>query len=162
SKDTERTCAVDIALRWDNGYDTVSRSFVNVIATPKGGTHVAGFEQGLLKALRDQVKVNARRLKAGNDKIEKDDVLEGLTSVVTVRLDEPQFEGQTKEVLGTSAVRAIVSAVVEREIKAILTSTKRGDKTQASALLEKVVNAAKARVAARLHKETVRRKNALE
>lgn len=145
SKDTERTCEVDVALRWDIGYDTVSRSFVNVVATPKGGTHVAGFEQGLLKALRDQVKVNARRLKAGNDKIEKDDVLEGLTSVVTVRLDEPQFEGQTKEVLGTAAVRSIVAGVVDRELKAVLTSTKRNDKAQASALLEKVVAAAKAR-----------------
>ncbi|NEE04249.1 DNA gyrase/topoisomerase IV subunit B [Phytoactinopolyspora halotolerans] len=162
SKDTERTCEVDVALRWDTGYDTVSRSFVNVIATPKGGTHVAGFEQGLLKVMRDQVKANARRLKAGNDKIEKDDVLEGLTSVVTVRLDEPQFEGQTKEVLGTSAVRSIVAGVVEREMKAFLTSTKRNEKSQASAVLEKVVSAAKARVAARLHKETVRRKNALE
>ena len=162
SKDTERTCAVDIALRWDNGYDTISRSFVNVVATPKGGTHVTGFEQGLLKAMRDQVKANARRLKAGNDKIEKDDVLEGLTSVVTVRLDEPQFEGQTKEVLGTSAVRAIVSGVTERALTEILSSTKRADKAQATAVLEKVVAAAKARVAARLHKETVRRKNALE
>ncbi|NDL56323.1 DNA gyrase subunit B [Phytoactinopolyspora sp. XMNu-373] len=162
SKDTERTCEVDIALRWDSGYDTISRSFVNVIATPKGGTHVTGFEQGLIKAMRDQVKANSRRLKAGNDKIEKDDVLEGLTSVVTVRLDEPQFEGQTKEVLGTSAVRGIVAAVVEREIKAVLTSTKRADKAQATAVLEKVVSAAKARVAARQHKEAVRRKNALE
>jgi DNA gyrase subunit B len=162
SKDTERTCEVDIALRWDTGYDTISRSFVNVIATPKGGTHTTGFEQGLIKAMRDQVKANARRLKAGNDKIEKDDVLEGLTSVVTVRLDEPQFEGQTKEVLGTSAVRGIVAGVVEREIKAVLTSTKRADKAQATAVLEKVVSAAKARVAARQHKEAVRRKNALE
>jgi DNA gyrase subunit B len=162
SKDTERLCEVDVALRWDAGYDTVARSFVNVVATPKGGTHVAGFEQGLVKILRDQVKANSRRLKAGNDKIEKDDVLEGLTSVVTVRLEEPQFEGQTKEVLGTAAVRAIVSGVVERELKAFLTSSKRGDKTQAAAVLDKVVAAAKARVAARLHKETVRRKNALE
>ncbi|MGH8828221.1 MAG: DNA gyrase/topoisomerase IV subunit B [Jiangellaceae bacterium] len=162
SKDTERTCFVDVALRWDAGYDTISRSFVNVVATPKGGTHVSGFDQGLLKVLRDQVKVNARRLKAGNDKIEKDDVLEGLTSVVTVRLEEPQFEGQTKEVLGTAAVRSIVSGVVERELKALLTSTKRDLKAQAIALLDKVVSAAKARVAARLHKETVRRKTALE
>ncbi len=162
SKDTERTCAVDIALRWDSGYDTASRSFVNVVATPKGGTHVAGFEHGLLKTMRDQVKANARRLKASNDKIEKDDVLEGLTSVVTVRLEEPQFDGQTKEVLGTAAVRGIVAGVVERELKRVLTSTKRADKAQATTLLEKVVAAAKARVAARLHKETVRRKNALE
>jgi DNA gyrase subunit B len=158
----ERTCEVDVALRWGAGYDTELRSFVNVIATPKGGTHVAGFEQGLLKCLRDQVRINARRLKAGDDKIEKDDVLEGLTALVTVRLAEPQFEGQTKEVLGTSAVRGIVARVVERRLTAALTSTKRADKAQAAAVLEKVVAAAKARVAARLHKETARRKNALE
>jgi DNA gyrase subunit B len=158
----ERRCEVDIALRWGVGYDTEVRSFVNVIATPKGGTHVAGFEQSLLKTLRDQVRVNARRLKAGDDRIEKDDVLEGLTAVVTVRLAEPQFEGQTKEVLGTNAVRGIVARVVERELTSRLTSSKRTERAQAAAVLEKVVAAAKARVAARLHKETVRRKNALE
>jgi DNA gyrase subunit B len=158
----ERQCEVDVAVRWGAGYDTELRSFVNVIATPKGGTHVAGFEQGLLKSLRDQVRANSRRLKAGDDKIEKDDVLEGLTALVTVRLAEPQFEGQTKEVLGTSAVRGIVARVVERRLTATLTSSKRADKTQAAAVLEKVVAAAKARVAARLHKETARRKNALE
>ena len=158
----ERNCEVDVALRWGVGYDTELRSFVNVISTPKGGTHVAGFEQGLLKCVRDQVRTNARRLKAGDDKIEKDDVFEGLTAVVSVRLAEPQFEGQTKEVLGTSAVRGIVARVVERRLTAFLTSNKRADKTQATAVLEKVVAAAKARVAARLHKETVRRKNALE
>jgi DNA gyrase subunit B len=158
----ERRCEVDIALRWGVGYDTEVRSFVNVIATPKGGTHVAGFEQSLLKTLRDQVRVNARRLKAGDDRIEKDDVLEGLTAVVTVRLAEPQFEGQTKEVLGTNAVRGIVARVVERELTSRLTSSKRAERAQAAAVLEKVVAAAKARVAARLHKETVRRKNALE
>ncbi|MGH8774206.1 MAG: DNA gyrase/topoisomerase IV subunit B [Jiangellaceae bacterium] len=162
SQTVERTCEVDVAVRWGVGYETEMRSFVNVIATPKGGTHLAGFEQGLLKALRDQIRANARRLKAGDDKIEKDDVLEGLTAVVTARLAEPQFEGQTKEVLGTSAVRGIVARVVERQLTARLTGTRRGDKAQAAAVLEKVVAAAKARVAARLHKETVRRKNALE
>ncbi|HEY9378174.1 MAG TPA: DNA topoisomerase IV subunit B [Jiangellaceae bacterium] len=158
----ERQCEVDVALRWGTGYDTEVRSFVNVIETPKGGTHLSGFEQGLLKSVRDLVRANARRLKAGDDKIEKDDVLEGLTAVVTVRLAEPQFEGQTKEVLGTSAVRGIVARVVERRLTACLSSTKRADKAQASAVLEKIVAAAKARVAARLHKEAVRRKNALE
>ncbi|HEU4489550.1 MAG TPA: DNA topoisomerase IV subunit B [Jiangellales bacterium] len=162
SREVERECEVDVALRWGIGYETEVRSFVNVIATPKGGTHLVGFEQGLLKLLRDQVRVNARRLKAGDDKIEKDDVLEGLTAVVTVRLAEPQFEGQTKEVLGTSAVRSIVAGVVEGELRRRLTSSRRDDKAQASAVLDKVVAAAKARVAARLHKETARRKNALE
>jgi len=158
----ERTCEVDVALRWGIGYDTALRTFVNIIATPKGGTHQAGFEAALLKTLRKQVEANARRLKAGSDKVEKDDVLAGLTAVLTVRLAEPQFEGQTKEVLGTPAVRQIVARVVEKELTAKLTSTARHDKQQAGQLLEKVVAEMKSRISARVHKETQRRKNALE
>jgi len=158
----ERRCEVDIALRWGTGYDTKVVSFVNIINTHKGGTHMAGFEQSLLKVFRRQLEVNARRLKVGSDKVDKDDVLAGLTAVVTVRLAEPQFEGQTKEVLGTSAVRAIVAKVMEKELTARLTSTRRGDKAQAAQLLEKVVAEMKSRISARQHKETQRRKNALE
>ncbi len=162
TREVERECEVDVAVRWGTGYDTTMRSFVNIIATPKGGTHVAGFEQAVMKVFRKQLEVNSRKLKVGNDKVDKDDITAGLTAVVTVRLAEPQFEGQTKEVLGTSAVRAIVSRVVEQGITERLTSTHRGDKAQASLLLEKVVAEMKSRISARLHKETQRRKNALE
>ncbi len=158
----ERVCHVDIALRWGTGYETTMRSYVNIIATPKGGTHQAGFEQGLMKVLRAQVDQNARRLKVGNDKLEKDDILAGLTAVLTVRLPEPQFEGQTKEILGTPAVRAIVASVVTKELTARFTSTKRDDKSQSALVLDKVVAEMKARISARTHKETQRRKNALE
>lgn len=158
----ERECQVDVAVRWGTGYETVTRSFVNIIATPKGGTHQAGFEQALMKVLRTQVEQNARRLKVGNDKLEKDDILAGLTAVLTVRLPEPQFEGQTKEVLGTPAVRQIVTNVVSRELTARFTSPKRDDKAQTALLLDKVVSEMKARISARTHKETQRRKNALE
>ncbi|MFD5214931.1 type IIA DNA topoisomerase subunit B [Microbacterium sp. NPDC058345] len=160
--EVERECTVDIALRWGTGYDTTTRSFVNIIATPKGGTHQQGFEQELLKTLRSQVEQNARRLKVGGDKLEKDDVLAGLTAVLNVTVPEPQFEGQTKEVLGTPAVRAIVAKVVRQELAQRFTSTRRDDKNQASMLLDKVVSEMKARVSARAHKETQRRKNALE
>jgi DNA gyrase subunit B len=162
--EVERECVVDIALRWGTGYDTELRSFVNIIATPKGGTHVTGFEQAITKTFRQVVADNARRLKfnAKDDKIEKDDALEGMTAVVTVRLAEPQFEGQTKEVLGTNAVRGIVARVVERELTARLTSSQRTEKAQAALVLEKVVGAMRTRVTARQHKETQRRKNALE
>ena len=160
--EVERVCAVDIALRWGTGYDTSTRSFVNIIATPKGGTHQQGFEQELLKVLRAQVEQNARRLKAGSDKLEKDDVLAGLTAVLTVNVPEPQFEGQTKEVLGTPAVRTIVAQVVRKALGERFASTKRDDKNQASMLLDKIVAEMKARVSARAHKETQRRKNALE
>lgn len=160
--EVERECEVDIALRWGIGYETSLRTFVNIIATPKGGTHQTGFEQGLLKTFRKHLADNARKFKVGNDKIEKDDVLAGLTAVLTVRLAEPQFEGQTKEILGTPAVRQIVSKVVARELAAKLKSTARADKTQATQLSEKVVAEMKSRVSARVHKETQRRKNALE
>ena len=162
STEVERECGVDVAVRWGTGYDTTVRSFVNIIATPKGGTHLTGFEQAMLKVVRKQLEVNARRLKVGGDKVEKDDVLAGMTAVVTVRLAEPQFEGQTKEVLGTPAVRAIVSRVVERELTALLTSRKREDKAAASLVLEKIVAEMKSRISARQHKETQRKKNALE
>ena len=112
--------------------------------------------------LRAQVEQNARRLKVGNDKLEKDDVLAGLTAVLTVNVPEPQFEGQTKEILGTPAVRQIVANVVSRELAARFASTKRDDKAQTSLLLDKVVSEMKARISARTHKETQRRKNALE
>jgi len=157
-----RECSVDLAMRWGIGYDTEFRSFVNIISTPKGGTHQAGFEAGLLKFLRQAVEANARRLKVGNDKLDKEDVLAGMTAVLTVRLPEPQFEGQTKEVLGTPAVRAIVSNVVTKGLAERFASPKRDDKAQSALVLDKVVAEMKSRISARAHKETQRRKNALE
>ena len=162
SRDVERNCEVEVALRWGVGYDTEVKSFVNIIATPKGGTHLAGFEQAVLKALRTQIDANSRKLKLGNDKVEKEDAFAGLTAVVSVRLAEPQFEGQTKEILGTPAVKNIVANVVTKALTERLTSSKRDDKAQASLLLEKVVAEMKSRISARTHKETQRRKNALE
>jgi len=162
SREVDRTCGVEIALRWGTGYETQIKSFVNIISTPKGGTHLSGFEAALIKSLRGQIDANSRKLKVGNDKVEKEDILAGLTAVVSVRIAEPQFEGQTKEVLGTPAVKNIVTSVVSKALTDRLTSTKRDDKTQASLLLEKIVVEMKSRISARTHKETQRRKNALE
>jgi DNA gyrase subunit B len=159
--EVERELGVDIALRWGTGYDSTVRSFVNIIATPKGGTHVAGFERALVKTFGDVARA-AKLLKTGDEALIKEDVLEGLTAIVTVRLAEPQFEGQTKEVLGTPNASRIVQRVVDRELRAFLTSTRRTDKQVAKTVLEKVVAAARTRVAARQHKEHQRRKNALE
>ncbi len=158
--EVERELSVDVALRWDTGYDTVTRSFVNVIATPKGGTHVTGFERAIVKALNEQLRA-ARLLKNGDEPVTKEDVLEGLTAVVSVRLPEPQFEGQTKEVLGTPAASRIVAQVVAAELRTVLEARARGGKQQARAVLEKVVAAAKARIAAREHRDNQRRKTAL-
>ena len=158
--DVERTLDVDIALRWGTGYDTNVRSFVNIIATPKGGTHLAGFERGLTRAFLKGLD-GTRLLKAGEEII-KDDALEGLTAVVTVRLAEPQFEGQTKEVLGTPPVTRMVMRIVENELTEFLTSSKAAVRAQARAVMEKVVAASRTRLQARAHKDAQRRKNALE
>jgi len=159
--DVERQLTVDVAVRWGSGYDTELRSFVNIIATPKGGTHVAGFERAVSRTFNDVLR-QTRLLRAGDPDVVKDDVLEGLTAVVTVRLAEPQFEGQTKEVLGTPAVTRIVSAIVARELKGFLSSTKAAQRAPARAVMEKVVAAARTRVLARQQRDTQRRKNALE
>ena len=160
-QEIERELHVDVAVRWGTGYDTEVRSYVNVIATPKGGTHLSGFEQAVTKTFNDVMR-SSKALKVNDLDVVKDDVLEGLTAVVTVRLAEPQFEGQTKEILGTPAARGVVRKVVSAELKKFLTSTKRLEKAQAKLVMEKVVGASKTRIAARQHKETQRRKNALE
>ncbi|CAN5399418.1 DNA topoisomerase IV subunit B [soil metagenome] len=160
-QDVERELGVDIAVRWGMGYDTEMRSFVNVIATPKGGKHVSGFEGALTKTFNDAMRA-AKVLKVNDVDVIKEDILEGMTAVVTVRLAEPQFEGQTKEILGTPAVLGVVKKVVSTELKEFLTSSKRAEKAQAKLLMEKVLGASKTRIAARQHKETQRRKNALE
>ena len=160
-QDVERDLHVDVALRWGTGYETELRSYVNVIATPKGGTHVGGFEAAVTKTLNDALR-DSKTLKVAEPDVIKDDVLEGMTAVVTVRLAEPQFEGQTKEVLGTPAARAIVRRVVGRELKEFLTSPRGPAKAQAKQVLEKVANASRTRLAARQQRDNQRRKNALE
>ena len=157
--DVERDMEVDIALRWGDGYDSTLRSFVNIISTSKGGTHVTGFERGITKVVSDTLKTS-RITKASDPDIIKDDVLEGLTAVVTVRMSEPQFEGQTKEILGTAATTKIVQNVVITELTRYFNS--RGSKAQSRLVLEKIAGAAKTRVSVRAHKDVQRRKNALE
>ncbi len=158
--DVERDLDVDVALRWSNSYDAKVTSFVNIIATPKGGTHVQGFERGLARAFAKALE-GTKLMKAGEE-VTKEDILEGLTAVVTVRLAEPQFEGQTKEVLGTPPVTRLVQRIVEQELGEFLTTTKAALRPMARAVLEKAVAASRTRVAARVHKENQRRKNALE
>jgi DNA gyrase subunit B len=160
-QDVERDLHVDVALRWDTGYETEIRSYVNVIATPKGGTHVTGFEAAVTKTFNDVLR-DTKTLKVAEPDVVKDDVLEGLTAVVTVRLAEPQFEGQTKEVLGTPAARSVVRKVVAAELRRFLTSTKRAEKAQARLALEKVANASRTRIAARQQRDNQRRRSALE
>lgn len=158
-KEVARTCEVEVALRWGSGYETQIRSFVNIIATNKGGTHVAGFERSLVRTIADGA-CSSRAVKTNEENPTKDDVLEGLTAIVLVRISEPQFEGQTKEVLGTPAVASVVAQVLENGLSAWATGKK--TKGDARKVYEKVALAGRARRAARLQRETVRRKNALE
>jgi DNA gyrase subunit B len=157
--DVERDLGIDIALRWGASYDSRVVSFVNIIDTANGGTHVTGFERGLTRAFTKVLE--GTRLTKASDEITKEDICEGMTAVVTVRLAEPQFEGQTKEVLGTPAVAKLVAKVAERELTEFLTSGKAALKPQARAVMEKVVQASRTRVQARAHREAVRAKNAL-
>ncbi|MFI7130533.1 type IIA DNA topoisomerase subunit B [Nonomuraea sp. NPDC050153] len=159
--EVQRELTVDVAIRWGKGYESTVRSFVNVISTPKGGTHLTGFERGLVRTVNELLR-ETRLLKNGDDPVTKDDISEGLTGVVTVRVPEPQFEGQTKEVLGTSAATRIVSHVVSRELRELFTNPPRGYKQPLRAVLEKIVAAAKARIAAREHRDNQRRKSVLE
>ncbi|KAA8820382.1 DNA topoisomerase IV subunit B [Bifidobacterium rousetti] len=161
-----RTCGVDIALRWVNGYDTDIRSFVNIIETPGGGMHVDGLMNSVTKQVRKAVEANARRLKVNlkdsNMRIERDDIMAGLVAVVTVRIAEPQFQGQTKDVLGTAQVKPIVTRMADAQFGEMISGAKRGYKEQSGRVLDKIVGEMHARVQSRKAKEVTRRKNALE
>ncbi|MBW3087371.1 type IIA DNA topoisomerase subunit B [Bifidobacterium sp. 82T24] len=162
----ERTCGVDIALRWTNDYETTIRSFVNVVETPGGGMHVDGFLNALTRQVRRNVEANARKLKVNlkdsSTKVERDDVMTGLVAVVTVRIAEPQFQGQTKDVLGTAQVKPIVTRLTDKQFGEMIAGSRRGYKEQSGRVLEKIVGEMHARIQARRTKEVTRRKNALE
>jgi DNA gyrase subunit B len=156
----ERSCEVDVALRWGVGYDTVVQSFCNVVATGHGGTHQNGFERALLKTVNEAMRA-AKVLRVNDENVVKDDVLEGLTAVVTVKVPEPQYLGQTKDELGTPGVTRIVQDVVAKGLRTqFLDDRKR--KAQVRTVLDKVGAAAKTRQAAKASKDAARRKTALE
>jgi len=161
STEVERDMEVDIAMKWGNGFDATIPSFVNIIATPKGGTHVLGFERAITKAFNEALR-SSGTLKKNEIDVIKDDIMEGLTAVITVRMSEPQFEGQTKEVLGTAAATRIVAAVVADKLKEFFNTTRRIDKANGRLIMEKVAAASRTRISARTHKDLQRRKNALE
>lgn len=166
AQEIERTCGIDIAMRWVNGYDTTIMSFVNIVETPGGGTHVDGFMNGITKQIRKAVEDNARKLKVNLKdsamKVERDDIQAGLVAVVTARVAEPQFQGQTKDMLGTAQVKPIVTRLTDQQFGEMITGAKRGFKDQSARVLEKIVGEMHARIQSRKAKEVTRRKNALE
>ncbi len=156
----ERHCEVDVALRWGTSYDTVVQSFCNVVRTGHGGSHQTGFERALLKTLNEALRTS-KVLKVKDEDVVKDDVLEGLTAVVTVKVPEPQYLGQTKDELGTPGVSRIVADVVAKGLRTEFLDNRRR-KTQARVVLDKISAASKTRQAAKASKDAARRKTALE
>jgi len=147
----ERECTVEIAMQWVKGYETKVVSFVNTIPTSEGGTHMAGFDRALTRAVNDQLLAGSKKLaklaKSGNDRAGKDDVQEGLTAAVKVRFAEPQFRGQTKQELGTPAVQGIVYDVVKRSLGDWFEGA--GKKTHINAVRDKITSAILNRVASK-------------
>ena len=148
---------VEIAIQYTTAYSENIYSFVNNINTIEGGTHLEGFKRALTKTFNDYAKShNLLKDKDGN--LQGEDIREGITAVISVKVKEPQFEGQTKTKLGNSNVTGIVQSVVNEEFAAYLEE----NPAVAKAILEKCISASRAREAARKARELVRRKNALE
>ena len=148
---------VEVALQWNDSFNESVYSFANNIHTPEGGTHLAGFRNALTRVINDYAR-KANMLKANDANLTGDDVREGLTAIVSVKLVEPQFEGQTKTKLGNSEIRPLVDAMVSEKLATYLEE----NPSAARAVLDKCLSAARAREAARKARDLTRRKTALE
>lgn len=157
SKEFENDHLVEVALQYTDAYNETVLSFANNIHTVEGGTHVTGFRTALTRTINDYARKN-NLLKEKDGNLTADDVKEGLTAIVSVKLREPQFEGQTKAKLGTPQMRALVTKVMNETFTAYLEEHPR----DARGIVDKVTLAAKARLAARAARETVLRKGALD
>jgi len=156
----ERRAEVEIALRWGTGYERTVECFTNTIRNMHGGTHRRGFDRAVLKAVQDAIGRSRGLLKPKEDMPTLDDVLEGMTAVMHVRIPEPQFTSQTKDELSTSGITKVVQGIVERRIKSWTEDRK--TKTEAKTVLQKVVDASRVRLTQKQQKDAARRKTALE
>ncbi len=148
-KDTE----VEIALQYNDRYDSILYGFVNNINTREGGTHISGFRTGLTRALNEQLKKNNKIQKKFEQAFEGDDLREGLVAIVSVKMTDPQFEGQTKMKLGNSYIQSGVASLLYQRLNDYLDEKP----ATAFAILEKAVMAAKARIAARDARARIRK-----
>ena len=155
-QEVQRTMAVKIAFSWNQKYDTTVSSFVNMVSTPSGGTHIQGFERALIKSVQEKA-TELKVLKTNDPKLSKEDILEGLTAVALVRIPEPQFEGQTKDKLGNSQAVPIVQKLVTEAFNEFCTNRK--TKTHAKNILQKIVNAARIRVKSKEARDKARTRN---
>ncbi|MBR3927377.1 MAG: DNA topoisomerase (ATP-hydrolyzing) subunit B [Clostridia bacterium] len=148
---------VEVALQWNDGYNESVFTFANNIHTPEGGTHLVGFRSALTRVINDYGRKN-KILKDADGNLSGDDVREGLTAIVSVKMVEPQFEGQTKSKLGNSEIRPLVDGMVAERLSTVFEETP----SIARSVLEKCISAARAREAARKARDLTRRKTALE
>ena len=153
----KETCEVEIAMQYTNSYNELILGYANNINTTDGGTHIVGFKSALTRIFNDYARKN-KILKESDDALTGEDVREGLTAIVSVKLEEPQFEGQTKAKLGNSEIRGFVETATNENLTAFLEE----NPTQAKMILEKCIKAARAREAARKARDLTRRKGALE
>ncbi|MDY5021202.1 MAG: DNA topoisomerase (ATP-hydrolyzing) subunit B [Blautia sp.] len=149
--------AVEVAMQHNDSYTENSYGFVNNINTPEGGTHIMGFRNAITKTFNDYARKN-KLLKDSEPNLSGDDIREGLTAIVSVKIEEPQFEGQTKQKLGNSEARGAVDSVVSRQLDIFLEE----NPSVAKAIVEKSVLAQRAREAARKARDLTRRKSALD
>ncbi|MEE1199627.1 MAG: DNA topoisomerase (ATP-hydrolyzing) subunit B [Christensenellales bacterium] len=147
----------EIALQWNDGFSESVFSFANNIHTPEGGTHLTGFRSALTRVINDYGRKTGA-LKANDQNLTSDDVREGLAAIISVKLIEPQFEGQTKTKLGNSEIRAMVDGLVSEKLATHFEE----NPSDARAVLDKCLSAARAREAARKARDLTRRKTALE
>ncbi len=152
----KETCEVEVAMQYTDGYSELVLGYANNINTTDGGTHIVGFKSALTRVFNDYGKKN--KILKENDTLSGDDVREGLTAIVSVKLSEPQFEGQTKAKLGNSEIRGFVETSTNENLTAFLEE----NPAQAKIILEKCIRAARAREAARKARDLTRRKGALE
>ena len=148
---------VEVAMQHNDSYTENIYTFVNNINTPEGGTHLAGFKSALTKTFNDYAKKN-KLLKENEPALSGEDIREGLTAIISVKIEEPQFEGQTKQKLGNSEARAAVDAIVSEQLTYFLEQ----NPTVAKIICEKSILAKRARDAARKAREMTRRKSALD
>lgn len=148
---------VEVAMQHNDSYSDNTYGFVNNITTPEGGTHVEGFRTALTKTFNDYAKKN-KLLKDSDPKLTGEDIREGLTAIISVKIEDPQFEGQTKQKLGNSEARGAVNSIVSSQLEIFLEQNPNVAKTT----IEKSVTAQRAREAARKARDLTRRKSALE
>ena len=156
----ERRAEVEIAFRWGTGYDRTVESFTNTIRNVHGGTHRKGFERALVRAMSEAIR-NARGLLKPKEEVPVlDDLLEGMTAVIHVRVPEPQFTSQTKDELSTAGITRVLQGLVEAHLKEWVDG--RRTKAEARTVLQKIVDAARVRLTQKQQKDAARRKTALE